>query len=145
MRITPPPLRSTLIWTTDGLTNSATAMNASESARAAFWLSAGAEGAAGRRCVRPREPTSAAADTTSADHATALRFMPCSSPSGRVSWSHSLVADGRGGGTPPAPPSPCCTLERAKRLAWSDRQQGFPQNPRPGRGRLGDPPPRTLL
>ena len=69
-------LRSTLIWTTDGLTKSATASNASDRARAAFWLSAGISGAAGTARVKPRELTRAAAETTSAAHATALRFIP---------------------------------------------------------------------
>jgi hypothetical protein len=73
-------LRSTLIWTTDGLTKSATATNASDSAFAAFWLSAGMLSAAGIGRVRPRELTSAAVDTTSAAQATALRFMREDSP-----------------------------------------------------------------
>ena len=70
-----PRLRSTLIWTTDGLTNSATATNASDSAWAAFWLSAGIW-CGGHRRVRPRELTRAAVETTSAAQATALRFIP---------------------------------------------------------------------
>ena len=65
-----------LIWTTEGLTNSATAAKASDSARAVFWLSAGMLGAAGIGRIKPLELTSAALDTTRAAQATTLRFMP---------------------------------------------------------------------
>ena len=69
-------LRSTLIWTTDGLTKSATVSNASDK-RPSRLLALGRDsGAAGTARVKPRELTRAAAETTSAAHATALRFIP---------------------------------------------------------------------
>ena len=65
----------TLIWTTDGLTNSATPLKASDRARAGFWLSAVNCGAAGAVRSMPLELTRAAVDMTMAAQANALRFM----------------------------------------------------------------------
>ncbi len=62
---------------------SATEANASESALAIFWLSAGILGAAGTRRVRFWELTRAAVETARAAHAITLRFMLDSSPSSR--------------------------------------------------------------
>jgi len=68
----------TLIWTTDGLTNSATAPKASDKALAVRWLSGVTLGAAGIGRKKPVELTSAADATINAAHATGLRLISVS-------------------------------------------------------------------
>src|SRR5438309_11791560 len=78
----------TVIWTTEGLTNSATPTKASDRARAVFWLSAVNCGAAGAVRSIPRELTRAAVATTRAAQETAFLFMALTSPRKTRSGRH---------------------------------------------------------